>query len=259
MSPSSYGGIGFASVKKIIIADDNQTFLMYLGLLLKRLEFKVMPAESGLEVLRLLRLSRADLVILDVHMKTMDGFTALRYIKEDPQTSHVPVIMVSHDTDRGIIDKCKRLGCFDYIAKPLKVDGLHESLQRCFFRQKGTSRKFLRVPFKGKVTVFHDGFEHSLYTETLSEGGMYVIKEDPLPVGSEVAVKFELGERGEVFAKGKVIYTKKLFGDFMTLPPGMAIRFGDLTEDVDDKLKFFIQDVMAGDIFDGRDDGYFIR
>src|SRR5512140_3092109 len=114
-----------------------------------------MPAESGLEVLRLLKLSSADLVILDVHMKVMDGLTALRAIKEDKHTSQVPVIMVSHDSDRETIDKCNAMGCYDYLTKPLKIAELHESLQRCFFAHSGTSRKYLRIPFKGKVVLSH--------------------------------------------------------------------------------------------------------
>jgi len=246
-------------MKKIIIADDNKTFLMYLGLLLKRFDFKVMPAESGLEVLRLLKLSNADLVILDVHMKVMDGLTALRVIKEDKQTAQVPVIMVSYDSGGEMMDKCKELGCYDYLTKPLKIGGLHESIQRCFFARKGTSRKYLRVPFSGKVVLSHQGAEYALYTETLSEGGMYVIKEDPLPVGSEVAVKCDLGERGEVRAKGNVIYTKKLFGDFLTLPPGMAIQFQGLSEEDAGAIKFFIEDIMAREAFDSRNNGLFKR
>jgi CheY-like chemotaxis protein/Tfp pilus assembly protein PilZ len=246
-------------MKKIIIADDNKTFLMYLGLLLKRFDFKVMPAENGLEVLRLLKLSRTDLVILDVHMKVMDGLTALRVIREDRQTAQVPVIMISYDSDGVTMKKCKDLGCYDYLKKPLKIDELHESLQRCFFARKGTSRKYLRVPFNGKVMLSHRGTEYALYTETLSEGGIYVIKEDPLPVGSEVMVKCDLGERGEVSAKGNVIYTKKLFGDFLTLPPGMAIKFQGLTEEDAGSLKFFIEGLMAGEIFDSRNNGFFSR
>jgi hypothetical protein len=42
--------------KKIIVADDNRTFLMYMGLLLKRFDFEVFPAEDGLDVLRLIKL-----------------------------------------------------------------------------------------------------------------------------------------------------------------------------------------------------------
>ena len=246
-------------MKRIIIADDNKTFLMYIALLLKRFECKVMPAESGLEVLRLLKLSRADLVILDVHMKVMDGFTALRHIKEDKQTAHIPVIMVSHDSSSEMIDKCRELGCFDYLTKPLKIDRLHESLQRCFFAQTGTSRKYLRIPFSKKVILSHRGAEYGLYTETLSEGGMYVIKEEPLPVGSEVAVECDLGERGVIRVKGNVIYTKKLFGDFLTLPPGMAIKFKELTDGDAGAIKLCIEDIMAGEIFDSQESGNFER
>ena len=244
-------------MKRILIADDNQTFLMYLGLLLKRMEFKVMPAENGLEVLRLLKLSKIDLVVLDVHMKTMDGVTALRFIKEDPQTADVPVMMISHDADSETAEKCRDLGCFDYLLKPLKIDALHESLQRCFFGGNGRSRKFLRAPFKGKVLLSHNGNEYPLYAETLSEGGMYVIKKDPLPAGSEVVVKCGLGKAVQIVANGRVIYTKKLFGEYMTLPPGMAIEFEGLSNDDAGVLKFFIENLVAGEIFDSQDNGFF--
>ncbi|MFI5295207.1 MAG: response regulator [Thermodesulfovibrionales bacterium] len=246
-------------MKKIIIADDNRTFLMYLGLLLRRFDFKVMPGENGLEVLRLLKLSSADLVILDVHMKVMDGFTTLRHIKEDKQTAHIPIIMVSYDSHIEMVDRCKELGCFDYLTKPLKIDRLHDSLQRCFFAHKGTSRRYLRVPFNNKVVLTHRGAEYALYTETLSEGGMYVIKEEPLPVGSEVVVRCDLGERGEIGAKGNVIYTKELFGDFLTLPPGMAIKFQGLTEEDARKIKLCIEDLMAKEVFDSRNNGFLKR
>ncbi len=88
---------------------------------------------------------------------------------------------------------------------------------------------------------------------------MYVIKEEPLRVGSEVVVKCDLGQWGEVLAGGRVIYTKKLFGDFMTLPPGMAIKFHGLTEEEAAALKFFIEDLMAREIFDGGNNGFFER
>lgn len=246
-------------MKKIIIADDNRTFLMYLGLLLKRFDFEVMPVENGLEALRLLKLSKADLVVLDVHMKVMDGLTALRLIKEDKDTAQVPVIMVSYDSDDGIMDKCANLGCYDYLTKPLKIDRLHDSLQRCFFASKGTSRKYLRVPFNEKVVLSHKGTGYALYTETLSEGGMYIIKEDPLPVGSEVSVRCHLGDKGEIRVKGRVIYTKKLLGDFLTLPPGMAIKFQGLTDSDVETIKSFIEDHVARQIFDSGNNDLFKR
>ena len=122
--------------------------------------------------------------------------------------------MVSHDASVEMVDKCKDLGCFDYLTKPLKINRLHDSIQRCFFANKGTSRKYSGCPSIIRLCSLIMATDYSLYTETLSEGGMYVIKEEPLPAGSEVVVRCDLGERGEIRAKGNVIYTKKLFGDF---------------------------------------------
>lgn len=246
-------------MKTIIIADDNKTFLMYLGLLLKRFDFKVIPAENGLEVLRLLRIAQADIVILDVHMKMMDGLTVLRHIKEDRQTSHIPVIMLSSDSNPEFIEKCRQLGCFEYLKKPLKVDQLHDAVQKCFFSQMGRNRKHLRIQYNEKAVVVHNGSRFDLYAETLSEGGMYIRKEEPLPVGSEVRITCPLGGRGPIELTGKVIYIKKLFGDFLTLPPGMAVVFNDLKEEDSKSLKLYIEDVIAKDIFDSQQDNLFER
>jgi CheY-like chemotaxis protein/Tfp pilus assembly protein PilZ len=246
-------------MKKIIIADDNKTFLMYLGLLLKRLEFQVMPAESGIDVLRLARLAAADVILLDIHMTGLDGFAVLRHIKEDAETSHIPVIMLSGDASEDAAEKCRQLGCFDYLKKPLRVDQLHDSLQRCFFSKNGTNRKHLRVSFNKKVILTYGGHDYELYTETLSEGGIYVRKEDPFAVGSEVVVQCRLGERGTVRVKGNVIYTKKLFGDFLTLPPGMAIAFNGISPDDAKALKGYIEDIMAKDIFESQGEELFKR
>jgi CheY-like chemotaxis protein len=242
--------------KKIIIADDNKTFLMYAGLLLKRFEFKVIPVQNGIEALKFLKYDKADAVLLDIHMEPVDGFTVLRYIKEDQGISNTPVIMVSVDSCSETIDKCRQLGCFDFLAKPLKIDKLHDSLQRCFFGYAGTNRKHIRVLYSKKVVVTYEDTEYQLYTETLSEGGVYIRKEEPFPSGSEVTVRFYLEDGRAVELKGDVIYTKKVFGDFLTLPPGMGIAFKGVAEDDATTLKLLIEDLIAGDIFDSQEEEF---
>lgn len=246
-------------MKKIIIADDNKTFLMYLGLLLKRLDFQVMPAENGFEVLRLSKLAGADVILLDVQITMLDGFAVLRHLKEDKQTSDIPVIMLAGDPSSKTMEKCRALGCFDYLRKPLRVDKLHDSLQRCFFSQRGTNRKYLRASYNSKVVLVYGGSRYELYAETLSEGGIYVRKEEPFPVGSEVVVTCRLGDKGSVQVKGIVIYTKKLFGDFLKLPPGMAIAFDGIGEEDEMTLRRFVEDVVAKDIFDSQKEALFER
>jgi len=246
-------------MKKIIIADNNKTFLMYLGLLLKRLDFQVMPAENGLEVLKLSKLAEVDIILLDIHLTMLDGLAVLRRLKEDKETSHIPVIILSSDSSSETIEKCRELGCFDYLKKPLRVDELHDSLQRCFFSQRGTNRRYVRVLYTNKVVLTYRGSEYELYAETLSEGGIYVRKEEPFPVGSEVAVKCSLGDKGSIQLKGNVIYTKKLFGDFLTLPPGMAIAFNGIGPEDVMTLRRYIEDIVAKDIFDSQHEKLFER
>ncbi|MBS1235031.1 MAG: hypothetical protein H6R43_747, partial [Nitrospirae bacterium] len=53
---------------KIIVADDNENALMFIGLLLKRLGYNVIPARNGLEVLKLLTLVKPDIIMLDIAM-----------------------------------------------------------------------------------------------------------------------------------------------------------------------------------------------
>jgi CheY-like chemotaxis protein len=159
-------------MKKIILADDKRTFLMYAGLLLKRFDFKIMPAEGGAEVLKLMKLIEPDVVLLDVHMQDLDGISVLRYIKDDKQTAHIPIIMISADSSAKTIEECRNQGCFDYLTKPLKVEKLHDTLQRCFFSHKGTNRKFLRAPYNEKITVVCKklDLDQELYGESLSVG-----------------------------------------------------------------------------------------
>jgi len=234
--------------KKIILADDNRTFLMYLGLLLKRFGFKVIPAENGLEVLKLVKLIESDVVMLDVHMQMLDGLSVLRHIKGDKRISHTPVIMVSSDSSRETIEQCKHNGCFDYILKPIKIDKLHASLQLCFFSHRGTNRRHIRTNFNKKVFLDCAGQTYELFSETLSEGGVYLRKEEPLPVGTEVTVALQLHNSQNLILKGEVIYIKKLFGDYLTLPPGMAIQFKNLAEDESRLLKGHIESLIAEDI-----------
>lgn len=241
---------GVSVQKKILLADDNKTFLMYIGLLLKRLGFQLLTARNGLDALKVLKTTSIDLVILDVHMETLDGITTLRHIKSNALTAHVPVIMLSTDMSPETITACKDLGCFDYMQKPVKVDLLHDAIQRSFFDFSGYGRKHIRTACNEKVIVDFSGKKHSLYAEMCSGGGLYVRSEDPIPTGSDVVVSLHLGNGEQRHYKGKVIYTKNEFGDFSAMSPGMAIQFTELSQQDELELNDYIKTLVAADIFE---------
>jgi CheY-like chemotaxis protein len=107
--------------KKIVIVDDSQTFLMYVGLLLKRMNYKVIQACDGVECLKVLKLTEPDAILLDLHMSPVDGLKILQHVKNDPQTASIPVIMVSNDANPDSVKKCTDLGAYDYLTKPVKI------------------------------------------------------------------------------------------------------------------------------------------
>ena len=93
--------------KKILVADDSQTHLTYMAIILKRMGFTVIPAKNGPEVIKLLPLTEPDIVMLDILVNGTNGNNVLDYIKENKETSHIPVIMVSQDGRDEASERCK--------------------------------------------------------------------------------------------------------------------------------------------------------
>lgn len=234
--------------KKILLVDDSHTFLMYVGLLLKRLGFTVIPAEDGVELLALLKLRNPDLVMVDVEMPQMDGLKVLQYMKDDKEISHIPVVIVTADSSSRTVEKCMSLGCSGYLVKPIKIDRLHEVLQKCFFYHKGAYRKYLRASYREMVTVTFGGKQHELLAETLSVGGIYIRDDEPPVVDERVEVLLPLAGEGPLLLNGSVIYRKKKYGDFSSTPPGMAIAFTGVSEEISARLKAHIESLLAGDL-----------
>lgn len=107
----------------LLLVEDNQDLMAYLSTELSRY-YEIITAENGIEGLNVLEKHAPDLIISDVMMEQMDGITFCRQIKSDPETSHVPVILL---TARGV-DEYERdglkAGANDYIVKPFNLASL---------------------------------------------------------------------------------------------------------------------------------------
>ncbi len=240
--------------KTVLIADDSETFVMYFSLLLKRLGFEIIPAENGLEALKLIKVTEPNLIMLDIRMPVMDGMTALRLIKKDKQTTEIPVIMVTTDSRPETIEECKRLGCSGYITKPVNITKIHKVLQECLYSPMGFKRRHVRATYKEKVSVSYNGTSYGLYAGTLSEGGIYVTKKDSFPIGSEVKVTLCLEKGEELCIDASVIYVKGVYGDLFKAPPGMALEFKNLTDEKAAVLKNFVKKLLTNDIIDSQEE-----
>ena len=81
------------------------------------------------------------LVLLDLNLPVLDGYQVLSRIKENPQTKHIPVIVLTTTDDREEVARCYELGCSVYITKPVDYSQFSEAI-----RQLGLFLTVVTVP-----------------------------------------------------------------------------------------------------------------
>lgn len=108
---------GFTYKPKIVLADDNADMRKYMrGLLSGR--FEVKTAQNGKEALKITLKEKPDLVLTDVMMPEMDGFSLLAVLKGSPHTAHIPVMLLSARAGEEAKIEGLEAGADDYLVKP---------------------------------------------------------------------------------------------------------------------------------------------
>lgn len=122
--------------EKILIADDEENLVEFIGRALKKHGYRVITAYDGDNALFLMGEELPDLVILDLMMPLMDGWEVCRRAKSDPATRDIPVIML---TARSSADEAVQgldLGADDYMRKPFSLDELLARVRVLLRRKK---------------------------------------------------------------------------------------------------------------------------
>jgi len=110
--------------KRILVVDDDENILSLERTILEQKGFDVTAAAGGAEALKLLAGQVFDLVLLDVMMPEIDGFTVCRKIKEDPRLKDVPVIFLTAKGGGEAIAEGFESGAVMYINKPFTANKL---------------------------------------------------------------------------------------------------------------------------------------
>jgi DNA-binding response OmpR family regulator len=108
---------------KILVVDDDKTNLKFLKEILED-HFQLYPVDSGEEALRVISNFRPDLVLLDIMLPGLDGYSVCQSIKEDKLFSEVKIILISAKAMLNERQKGYEAGADDYITKPFD----HEEL-----------------------------------------------------------------------------------------------------------------------------------
>jgi CheY-like chemotaxis protein/K+-sensing histidine kinase KdpD len=93
-------------------------------------------AESGMEALKLLQKKKFDAILLDIMMPEMDGYQVLTHIRQNKNTQHLPVIMITAIDDSKSVEQCIENGADDYLVKPFNPSLLRARLEGCLARKR---------------------------------------------------------------------------------------------------------------------------
>lgn len=113
--------------KKILIVDDESNIRLLVSSMLSK-DYTVLEASDGDEAIDIARGQKPDLILMDILMPKLDGYTACRAIKTDPATKAIPVVMltaVGYELNKKL---AKEVGADGYITKPFTSGELLETV-----------------------------------------------------------------------------------------------------------------------------------
>ncbi|OGW36200.1 MAG: hypothetical protein A2010_13830 [Nitrospirae bacterium GWD2_57_9] len=234
-------------VRTILIVDGSAAALFDIGMLLRRLEYRVETARNAEEALRKMEDAGPSIVLTEIALPTMSGINFLKRMKDHPHLKTIPVVMVTSETDDRMRDTCIRMGCAAYLCKPVEPDILYRTIQAV---SESVPRANIRL--KTSLTVIvgdgtaMGGAERTESAIALSEGGLYVRTLYPQPQKAITPVSILLPGR-EIRAKAVVLYSyATAAGPYKE--PGMGMQFIEMPDEDRNAVKAFIRAQLTRDI-----------
>ena len=105
---------------RIVVVEDNPHNMKLAVLLLESAGHEVFQASNGPDGIDLTKNVHPDLVLMDIQLAEMDGLSATKALKEDSDTSHIPIFALTAFAMKGDEEKVRAAGCDGYIAKPIR-------------------------------------------------------------------------------------------------------------------------------------------
>ncbi|MBI5639187.1 MAG: response regulator [Nitrospirae bacterium] len=116
--------------EKILVVEDNEKNRRMIRDVLTYHGYVVLEAKNGQEGIAMARQHKPGLILMDMQMPVMDGFTATSILKNDPETKGIRIIAVTSFAMTGDKEKILAEGADDYISKPLNTRELPEKVRK---------------------------------------------------------------------------------------------------------------------------------
>lgn len=125
----------------ILVADDDEDLLQALDFTLSQNGYNVIQAKDGAETIVEALESKPDLILLDIMMPDLDGFTACRELKNRKDTKRIPIIMLTAKGEVEDIKTAFRAGANDYVVKPFLMEQVLEKIEEFLVRRAEEKRE----------------------------------------------------------------------------------------------------------------------
>lgn len=110
--------------KTILVVDDDYLSRELLQAHLENARYNVLLANSGERAITMAAAEQPDLILMDVNMPGLTGYSACTQLKQLPQTAHIPVLLMTAMDDDENIRQAMQVGADGFISKPLDVHGM---------------------------------------------------------------------------------------------------------------------------------------
>jgi two-component system cell cycle response regulator DivK len=115
--------------------EDNPDNRLLVKLILMAEDYSLLEAIDGKDALNVLKTARPDLILMDINMPDMDGYTLTAKIKSLPGFERIPILALTANVMRGDKEKTLEAGCDGYIQKPLDIDQLTREIDKFLSRR----------------------------------------------------------------------------------------------------------------------------
>ena len=112
----------------ILLVEDNELNRDMLTRRLERKEFTVICAKDGQEGIDIAKSEKPDIILMDLSLPVVDGWTVAGRLKADPNTKSIPIIALTAHAMKGDREKALEAGCDDYDTKPIDFERLLEKI-----------------------------------------------------------------------------------------------------------------------------------
>lgn len=129
-APSWKDAVRVMMSKTVLIVEDNELNMKLFHDLLDSQGYQTLQTREGLQALAMARQHRPDLILMDIQLPEISGLEVTKWLKEDDDLSHIPVVAVTAFAMKGDEERIREGGCEAYISKPISVVNFLDTVRR---------------------------------------------------------------------------------------------------------------------------------